>query len=289
MKKILLFALSIAAFQPMNAQPTVILSQNFNSSAVVADYVNSATPTASQFNAISTSGAGTVISINGSKLQFARTGNAGACTRTTDLALVNSVLGFYAKINLTGNSIAVTNGATFQFGSGFGTGNSAEANASVFARFGVNQTTTNGSFSFRDIAGSASSANFSGEQTIYVVMNKSASTYSYTGPDNAISTVATNKIDFWVGNTIVFNEMSATTSTVTPTDFKFVFSGAASVITLDDMEFTTTEVNFPIELTRFEAKAAENKAELMWQTASERDNAFFQVEHSRDGINFQSI
>jgi hypothetical protein len=50
----------------------------------------------------------------------------------------------------------------------------------------------------------------------------------------------------------------------------------------------------PIELVSFSARAVEvegdgGKVEVTWQTAWERDNDYFEVEKSRDGINFQSI
>ncbi|WP_448518214.1 hypothetical protein [Rhodoflexus sp.] len=48
----------------------------------------------------------------------------------------------------------------------------------------------------------------------------------------------------------------------------------------------------PIELVQFNARAVEGdreKVEITWQTAWERDNDYFEVEKSRDGINFQSI
>jgi hypothetical protein len=48
----------------------------------------------------------------------------------------------------------------------------------------------------------------------------------------------------------------------------------------------------PIELISFSARAVpgeKEKVEITWQTAWERDNDYFEVEKSRDGVNFQSI
>jgi 1,4-alpha-glucan branching enzyme len=45
----------------------------------------------------------------------------------------------------------------------------------------------------------------------------------------------------------------------------------------------------PVELMSFSAKANKNAADLIWQTASERDNDFFAVERSFDGQNFTEI
>ncbi len=52
---------------------------------------------------------------------------------------------------------------------------------------------------------------------------------------------------------------------------------------------TTGQVALGVELTKFDAQAAENQVKLTWQTAGERDNAFFAVEYSRDGRNFETI
>lgn len=45
----------------------------------------------------------------------------------------------------------------------------------------------------------------------------------------------------------------------------------------------------PIELTSFDAKRIENFVKLNWQTASEKNNEFFTIERSLDGINFEEI
>ena len=45
----------------------------------------------------------------------------------------------------------------------------------------------------------------------------------------------------------------------------------------------------PIELTQFEAKAKQKSVFLSWTTASEKDNAGFDIEHSINGNDFQTI
>ena len=45
----------------------------------------------------------------------------------------------------------------------------------------------------------------------------------------------------------------------------------------------------PVELLTFEAQAAEPVVDLQWSTATERDNAGFHVERSRDGLTFERI
>lgn len=45
----------------------------------------------------------------------------------------------------------------------------------------------------------------------------------------------------------------------------------------------------PVELTRFDAKEADGAVVLNWQTASEKNNDFFRIEHSTDGIEFRPL
>jgi autotransporter-associated beta strand protein len=45
----------------------------------------------------------------------------------------------------------------------------------------------------------------------------------------------------------------------------------------------------PIELRTFEGAVRENKTELTWATATERNNAYFSIERSKDGVEFQVI
>lgn len=45
----------------------------------------------------------------------------------------------------------------------------------------------------------------------------------------------------------------------------------------------------PVELTRFDAVANGDVVDISWTTASEKDNAFFTVERSRDGLAFETL
>lgn len=52
---------------------------------------------------------------------------------------------------------------------------------------------------------------------------------------------------------------------------------------------TTLEQALPVELTHFAARTKDDMVELDWTTATELNNDFFQIEHSRDGIQFQPV
>ena len=57
---------------------------------------------------------------------------------------------------------------------------------------------------------------------------------------------------------------------------------------IDDFSVTGTQV-LPVELTEFAAQKESGYNLLSWSTASEINNAFFEVEKSSDGINFHKI
>lgn len=70
--------------------------------------------------------------------------------------------------------------------------------------------------------------------------------------------------------------------------------GAASITANDPGCNSVAEVEaacllLPVKLTLFRANYRNEGVVLDWQTASEQDNAYFQVEHSTNGKNFQAI
>lgn len=218
-----------------------IFNQNFTSSTTLSDYV-STTPNNGQFNAISTSGAGTVISINttgGNKLRFARTGNAGAYSRTTDFSPVPTSMIYKFDLTVSGNNAAQTTAAVWQVGDGFGTANSSETNANTHSRIGLNLTATNGQFSIRDLGANNNTTNFTGTQSITWVINNSGATLSYTAPDGTTESVANDRFDLWIGSTKAFDERSAETATKTLSDLKFAFSTGNATIDIDNINITT--------------------------------------------------
>jgi hypothetical protein len=231
----LVVLVSICILMNTSAAQAQLFSQDFSSSTVVADYV-SATPNNGQFNAISSSGAGTVVSINGGTLQFARTANAGSFSRTTDFSPTPSSIIYRIDITVSGNTAAATSAAIFQVGSGFGTANSPESNANTYARFGINLSATAGCFSIRDITNGTTSAEFCNTQTITWVLNNTGAALSYNAPDSTIQTVANDTADLYVGTTLVLNDVPVQTATQVITDLKFAFVGGTGTIQLDNVQ-----------------------------------------------------
>jgi len=105
-----------AAITTIASDGAVIFSQDFSANNTLATYVNATTPSSGQFNAISSSGAGTVVSVTSGVLTFARTGNAGTFSRTTDFSPTPTAIIYQFDLNISGNSTATTTaagGATF--------------------------------------------------------------------------------------------------------------------------------------------------------------------------------
>jgi hypothetical protein len=72
---------------------------------------------------------------------------------------------------------------------------------------------------------------------------------------------------------------------------RVIFSG---VTLSNDGYYTIGTRNYlvsplPVELTKFDAVANGDAVDITWTTASEKDNAFFTVEKSRDGLAFESL
>ncbi|QEK50246.1 T9SS type A sorting domain-containing protein [Pedobacter aquae] len=289
MKKILLFLLGLS--NSVLAQ-TTIFSQDFSSSAVVADYV-SATPNSGQFNAIGApSGANNNINITNSKLNFTRgsaSGGGGTFSRTTDFSPVPSIIIYKFDLEVTNNLLGITTAAVFQVGSGFGTANGAEANASVHSRIGIGITDTPGEFRVRNIGDLVNgSVIHTGSKTITWVVNNSSSTYTYVAPNGSSETVAPDTWDLFVGTLKEFNDNSAQTASQVLSDLKFSFVDGLATISLDNISIESV-TPLPIQLSSFTAQAIDKTILLNWETLSETNNAFFEIERSIDGKTFTKI
>ena len=64
------------------------------------------------------------------------------------------------------------------------------------------------------------------------------------------------------------------------------WSGTDSPITLNTTDFSPL---LPVTLVNFSASEARNSISLQWQTASEQNNAFFSIQKSINGLNFEQI
>lgn len=225
--------LAFLAFDPQTATAQ-LFTQNFSSSATVSDYVSAASPTTSQFNAISTSGAGFVWSITGGKLRATWTAaQIGAATRTTDFSGPPSSLIVKLDFSRPTGTTATTSALFFQIGGTLTTGNNADANTTVHSRFAVNSMATAGDFALRrNESTPTNSSTLSGTQSLMWVINNSGGSLTYKAPDGTYETVANDTWDLWAGTTKIHNDIAALTASQTLARFK-ILSGTATTSTFD--------------------------------------------------------
>lgn len=88
--------------------------------------------------------------------------------------------------------------------------------------------------------------------------------------------------------TIIASGVTYTLNGAVGADFE-ALEGKFADCALDYPACTTLEQALPVELTRFEAQSKNDMIELSWTTATELNNDFFQIEHSRDGVQFAPI
>jgi len=217
----------------------VIFSQDFSANNTLSTYINATNPHSGQFNAIGSSGEGTVVSINAGVLTYARSGsNVGSFSRTTDFSPTPSALIYQFDLTMSGNSSATTSAAVFQIGSGYGTANAAETNANTYARLGINIGANAGEFSIRDITNLTTSSTFSGTQSFFWVLNNTGASISYTAPNSSVFSIANDTADLWLGTTRVWEGVAIQTPTQVMTDLKFAFTSGTATIGIDNMVIT---------------------------------------------------
>ncbi|REJ81428.1 MAG: HYR domain-containing protein, partial [Bacteroidetes bacterium] len=212
-----------------NAQ---LFQQDFNSSTSLASYVNSTNPNVGQFNAIASTGPQVTVAISGGALVYTRTANsaAGQFSRSTDFSPIPQTLRYQFDLGVSGNNTALA-ALQFKVGAGFGITNSPESNATTYGRFGVDFGSA-GQFRLRDLVANTTSSYFSGTQTITWCMNNSGQSQTYVGPNGSDESIANDKMDIWVGNTLAFNDINVLSPNLNMTDLKFYFGQGMGTVTM---------------------------------------------------------
>ncbi len=67
------------------------------------------------------------------------------------------------------------------------------------------------------------------------------------------------------------------------------YTQVTGVTTFSPFGISSDPSVLPVELTNFQAKSNQKSALLTWTTASEKDNALFNIEQSTNGTNFQTV
>jgi len=216
----------------------VLFSQDFASSTTLSTYVNSGSPTIGQFNAVTVSGSSTASTATNA-LQFTRGSGTTSYTRSTNFSTIPSALIYEFDLNVSGTpSGNVSQVATWQVGSGYSTAtNGVETNANTYAQMAIDFRGT-GNYRFNDITNTTTSSNFSTgtSRTITWVMNNSGSTLSYVAPGGTTETIASDRMDFWVGTTKVYNDQLVQTTSGSISDLKFAFTTSTGSITIDNIQ-----------------------------------------------------
>jgi hypothetical protein len=234
----------IVALASGDAYGQVVFSQDFSAGGTTATYTGSG---ANQFDGITTANSSNLAwSITSNTLQGVRsnsTTSAGEFSRTTDLPTISGAI-YEFSINVISSTSNATSALVFRVGSGFTTSNADEVNANTHSRFGVNLTSTGG-YQFRDIGAGTNSSTFSGSNNVFFVVNNTGTLFSYTAPNGSSATTANDTWDLWVGTTSVFNDIAATTATVSPTDFKMLWAAAGGLATIQFDNFRVTAIPEP--------------------------------------------
>jgi hypothetical protein len=134
------------------------------------------------------------------------------------------------------------------------------------------------------------------QSTVYRIKiygNNSTSTQTYDGGNQS---VASNKFDIYVDGIKVGDDLSKAGILSDANLDSFMFYGEASTsnvanIFVDDIIYSNAlDVALDVELSRFNAKSnVNNQSILSWQTASEKENAYFGIEHSTTNNDFREI
>jgi hypothetical protein len=112
-----------------------------------------------------------------------------------------------------------------------------------------------------------------------------------TGPDDVIGANNLTQLRLLVDDDGDFN---AGASIIEPTSTNAIDNTVTFTVNFTTGQYFTlgsTEIGaLPVELISFNARVLANESvKLEWQTASETDNAFYSIERSRDGLNFETI
>jgi hypothetical protein len=91
--------------------------------------------------------------------------------------------------------------------------------------------------------------------------------------------------------TVMYGTISSTFNPVTVFGTNtpyFGFTGSTGGLT-NQQTFCLPSVLLPVEMTEFEVACEDGSAAIHWKTETERDNSYFTLEKSCDGVNFQAI
>ena len=274
-----------------------IFSQNFNSSATVADYVNAA-GASNKFTAIG-SGTNNVASITSGALRFTKTGSGTAhFVRNASFPGPPTALKISFKLNVTNIAATGTTQAQLYVGTGFSNTSGAPSLASTtHSRLVIGFDNTQGFNLSGPNAPTGTTPFYNTERVVTWVINNSGSSLSYSAPDGTTKTLADDAWDIYVDavgaptGTPVLAARGVQSATVSTDQifFRYDTGSENATIEFDDILINDQATVLPVSLASFTAKANAQNVDLAWATASEQNNSHFDVLRSADGKIFSKI
>ncbi|MFK8059611.1 MAG: T9SS type A sorting domain-containing protein [Polaribacter sp.] len=206
-KKILFALLILASTENVKAQ---LFNQDFSASTSVLDYI-STSPDSGQFNEISRNGSNFTTSITNGALRFNRTGT-GTMYAYRNINFVTKPEFVQLKFDFEASNHELNKNNVFAIfiGSDF-TSSSNGSTSNYASRFGISTRGNQGEFriaTIDNIGGAPNTATFSGKQTITFVVNSKETNQTYTAPNGISESVASGKMDIWIGNVKGINDFS---------------------------------------------------------------------------------
>ncbi len=305
LKKLALMAAVL--YLPTTSSAQVLLSQEFNTSTVVADYVGTGQ---NQFDFIgfaATGGSSVYFSSTTGKLQFQRSGPALALVKSTNIGGSTSptLVRISFKVNAVfGSSFTGTN-AIFYVGNGLHPGAATTGEVATTNRhstlgitFGANVPNTCGGsavntkeYYLRSVTTVpvVNTPNYTCEKEVNWFINNSGSTITYANLAGGTSTLVDDAADVWIGNTRVFEAIPAVNPAATLDNFKFLFNNGDGAIAIDDIIITTGNNALPVAINSFKAFMAGSANQIDWSTAAEFNNKGFYIERQTNNGVWESI
>ncbi len=231
-KKIVVTLILLCVSTSLNAQ---IFTQDFESSNATSDYASSV-PDIHSFSQISNSSE-VVTSIANGRLRFNKTAIGSSFfyrTPNPELTPEPTFIQMKFDFEVTNNDPNHPDdrrNIPFYFGPSYNS-QGASINSS-FCAFGLNISANEGNFFLTIEPNGTASAEFSGQQTITFIANNTGSTQTYTAPNATTESIANDKWEVWVGNTKVFDEVSARKPDLSFGSFKMQYNSFLPLATLD--------------------------------------------------------
>ncbi|RYF11966.1 MAG: T9SS type A sorting domain-containing protein, partial [Flavobacteriales bacterium] len=239
------------------------------------------------------------ISFTNNSLLFTKTaGGTGYASRNTNFSPVApTVLKIAFSFQLSGNTNVVSKTTQAQLYIGSSVNNSATVptGSNVHSKLVFNFESANNFSISASTAPQATTPSYGTKQNVIWVINNSGGDITYKAPDGTTSKLlANNKWDLYVGassSTPVIADRTALTNGVALQQLYFAYDTASEngVIEIDDILINDQTTVLPVSLTSFTAKANLQNVDLAWATASEKENARFDVLRSGDGKTFTKI